>query len=474
MARVDLAGFNVDADLLHELASDGSGREDLTPETLSAAYARISRDPRPVGELRRASRAQVEKARAANERIVFGLGHASVAEHAVFNFDVLELSRLAIEALEAHRLASYTEKSQRYIRLGEDFAIPAEVRAKGLVGPFSEFVSRAFSRYALLVARLMATGIPDKLAGEDARYVLPLAVHGQLGMTCNARSLEHLILRLSASPLAEVQELATLLLTVTQPVAPSLLRYVRPGPYHLLRDAEVARVVRDLVPPRPRDPDPAPEAVLPVGSVRLVDCTPDGDSRILAGLAVPALRTDYASALAAVQDLSAGDRDRLYDAVTARLGPHDALPREFEQAGLTFEVVLSAAAFGQLKRHRMSSLTSWPYDAGLGVTVPPAIAEAGLSDVLREGAEEAEAMAARLGGPDDPVSAYALLNAHRRRCLWTLNLREFYHVSRLREDEHAQWDIRFLTAAMSDLVRSAFPLCSRHLGGKDRFTGPTG
>jgi thymidylate synthase ThyX len=122
----------------------------------------------------------------------------------------------------------------------------------------------------------------------------------------------------------------------------------------------------------------------------------------------------------------------------------------------------------------MSSLTSWPYDPALGVTVPPAIAEAGLSGILLEGAEESEAMALRLGGASDPASAYALLNAHRRRCLWTLNLREFYHVSRLREDEHAQWDIRYLTVALSDLVRRAFPVCSGHLGGKDRFPAPPG
>ncbi len=470
MARVDLAGFNVDADLLRELAALHPEPIELTPETVSAAYARISRDSRPVGELRRVSRLEVDKARASNERIVFGLGHASVAEHAVFNFDVLEVSRLAIEALESHRLASYTEKSQRYVRLGEDYAIPEEVESKGLAGEFTEFVSRAFSRYALLVARLMASGVPDKMAGEDARYALPLAVHGQLGMTCNARSLEHLVLRLNSSPLAELRDLARSFLAVAKPVAPSLLRYMTPGPYHLLREADIAASVRSLLGPAvAQAPVDHPADPFSTG-VRLVNATTDGDARILAALAVPTLGTDYPSAMAAVLSLDADGRTRLYRAVTARLGVHDALPREFELASMTFEMVVSAAAFGQMKRHRMSSLTTWPYDAALGITIPPAIAEAGLSDILQEGADEASAMVARLGGPGDPVSAYALLNAHRRRCLWTLNLREFYHVSRLREDEHAQWDIRLLTAAMADLARGAFPVCSGHLGGKDRFT----
>ncbi len=469
MARVDLAGFNVDADILKEISASRPGSEDLTPETLSAAYARISRDPRPVGELRRLSRTEVDKARASNERIVFGLGHASVAEHAVFNFDVLEISRLAIEALEAHRLASYTEKSQRYIRLGEDFAIPSEVSARNLSAPFSEFVSRAFSRYALLVARLMASGVPDKMAGEDARYALPLAVHGQLGMTCNARSLEHLVLGLKSSALAEVRELADSFLAVARPIAPSLLRYMIPGPYHLQRDAEVATAVMSLLPDPPVASAAAARTRIPEGDVCLVDATHDGDARILAALAVPTLSCDYSTALASIRGLDHAGRSRLHAAVVARLGAYDALPREYELATMTFEVVLSAAAFGQLKRHRMSSLTTWPYDPTTGITIPPAIEKAGLADVLREGALEAEAMAMRLGGPGDPVASYAVLNAHRRRCLWTVNLREFYHVSRLREDEHAQWDIRLLTMAMSDLARGAFPVCAGHLGGKDIF-----
>ena len=52
--RVLLAGYNVDSAVLDELKAASPPREDVTPETLSASYARISRDPRPVDELRAA------------------------------------------------------------------------------------------------------------------------------------------------------------------------------------------------------------------------------------------------------------------------------------------------------------------------------------------------------------------------------------------------------------------------------------
>ena len=125
--QVILAGYNVDSQVLAEAADAGIPREKLTPEVLSAAYARISRNPAPVNELRREALGEVAKARKSNRKIIFGMGHHSVAEHAVFNFDIIGISRLAIEELEHFRLCSFTEKSQRYITLDNDFVMPTEL-----------------------------------------------------------------------------------------------------------------------------------------------------------------------------------------------------------------------------------------------------------------------------------------------------------------------------------------------------------
>ena len=125
--KILLAGYNVDTEVIEELKKNSPAREDVTPETLSAAYARISRDPGSIDELRKASRQEVEKARKSNSAIIFKMGHHSVAEHAVFNFDLIGVSRLAVEFIEHFRLCSFTEKSQRYITLGDDHVIPKEI-----------------------------------------------------------------------------------------------------------------------------------------------------------------------------------------------------------------------------------------------------------------------------------------------------------------------------------------------------------
>lgn len=467
MSKVILAGYNVDAEVLADIVKSAEGDWDLTPETLSAAYARISRDARPVNELRQIARADVAKTRRQNERIVFGLGHHSVAEHAVFNFDLINISRLAIEYLESHRLASYTEKSQRYIRLDSDFLIPEEWQQAGLKDELKDFILYCFERYEVVLEKLKSNGIDEKLAGEDARYMLPLAAFGQLGMTLNARSLEYMILRLAASPLKESREIASKLLEAARPIAPSLLRYMDPTPYHTERFEDTHNTLNQLMSHHPA-PDPVPVPAPAPYEVALLDFTTDGDSRILAALAQHFIGGSFSKVQDWIDTIGDEGRLQLFNAITGKMSIHDAVPREFEHGIMTFEVIMSAAAFAQFKRHRMTSITWNPYDPDLGLTVPKAITDAGLQDELLLINNKATKLANKMG-MKHPATPYVWTNAHRRRVLITLNLREMYHMSRLREDESAQWDIRQLVGQMSELARQVFPICAGFLGGKDQF-----
>ena len=85
--KILLAGYNIDYETIQDIEDALPELEELTPETIAAAYARISRNPKPVHELRAVARAEVEKARQSNRNIVFDMGHSSIAEHAVFNGD---------------------------------------------------------------------------------------------------------------------------------------------------------------------------------------------------------------------------------------------------------------------------------------------------------------------------------------------------------------------------------------------------
>jgi flavin-dependent thymidylate synthase len=494
--EVILAGHNIDYEIIREFAAGHPERQDLTPETIAAAYARISRNPRPVNELRMLARGEVEKARASNRNIVFEMGHSSIAEHAVFNLDILKVSRLVVEEIEKFRLASYTEKSQRYVLLTDDFVIPAEVRKAGLEEDFIATIRAQNRCYHELFQKLrpyvieknpgLAADPANRLllegwAKEDARYIISLATETQLGMTVNARNLELMIRRLAASPLAEARECSRQLYDAAKGVAPSLVRYTEPTAYDReTRDALRKQAVRIIAtmhtsPPGASDTDRGAAEATAAGAgetdrpVRLLDATPEADDKVVAAL----LHSVSDFSLAGCREIAARmdhqEKEALIKTALERMKPYDAAPREFEQAGLTFELTISATCFAQIKRHRMATITCQDYDPALGVTVPPGIAAIGLERPFRDICARTEETWEKIRRAVPAAAAFILTNAHRRRVAMRISARELYHLARVRADRHAQWDIRETAAQMVAEGRIVMPLTLMLAVGKDGF-----
>ena len=479
--KIILAGYNVDSEVIEELKQHAPLRDDITPETLSAAYARISRDPRPVDALRRAARKEVEKARRSNQNIIFKMGHHSVAEHAVFNFDIIGVSRLAVEEIEKFRLCSYTEKSQRYVTLGDDFVIPEEIKKAGLDNLFLETVRAQNALYHELYARLRPHlfakysdiaqdsrnhPVLDGWAKEDARYVVSLATEGQLGMTINARNLELLIRRFAASPLAEIQELKDRFYALAKEVAPSIILFTEAGDFDAETYDRLGKETDMLFDGDESEQIAASPTAVPV---RLVDYSSEGDDQILAALLHTSSHRPYADCLSRVKSLNAEEKMSLMRLAFKRMEFFDFPLREFEYADLTFDLIVSASCFAQLKRHRMATLTRQRYDPRLGVTVPPSVEEIGARPEFMEMVGKTETTHSALKASVGEAADYILSNAHRRRVLFKVNTRELYHISRLREDATAQWDIRTVVGEIARLAREVMPLTFLLLAGKDCY-----
>ncbi len=480
--KILLAGYNVDGDVLRECAALRPEARDLTPETISAAYARISRSPHAVDELRAESRAEVEKARRSNRNIVFEMGHSSIAEHAVFNIDILGVSRLLVEEIERFRLCSYTEKSQRYVLFRDDFTVPDEIRGTALEDPFVAAVRDQYRCYHDLYERLQpyvlkryrkeaaapgGRNTVEGLAKEDARYAIALATQTQLGMTINARNAELMIRRLAASPLAEARLCAGRLFDVLRGVAPSLVRYTEATDYDRLTRADLRDAVNSVFHQEEKAPRLRPGAKTTVAS--LIEATPDADEKVLSLMVFSSSNLSLDRCRRMVKALNTEERENLFRAAFGRLRSYDAVLREFERAELSFELVVSASCFAQLKRHRMATIVSQEYDPALGLTIPPSIREVGMENRLRETAGRTENLHRQLQKEAAPAAAYILTNAHRRRVFLKINAREMYHFCRLRMDRHAQWDIRNVAEEMTALARKRMPLVMMLAAGKDGF-----
>ncbi len=142
-------------------------------------------------------------------------GHLSVFEHASATFLIDEISRAASHQLVRHRLATYTQKSQRYVKENDfGYVVPPSVEADPeALAKYRETVNAIRSAYNFLAEK----GIKR----EDARFLLPNAAHTTLTMTANFREW-FVVLDLRVSPHAqwEIRELGVRIWKELYAVAP--------------------------------------------------------------------------------------------------------------------------------------------------------------------------------------------------------------------------------------------------------------
>lgn len=483
---VRLAGFNVDIENINSLNKTlkkypDISKEDIkklealkwTPETICASYARISRDPRPIDQLREDAREELDKARRSNKAIIFEMGHSSIAEHGIFNFDIINISRLISEKLEKSRLVSFTEKSQRYIKIGNDVLVPEEFKKdKDFLKKYNDLVKELFEAYNILHDKIVpyfldkTPGIDEKsreyrdiinLAKEDARYILPLSTLTQLGMTVNARSLEKIIRKLSADDLIEANQLAKSLFDVVDGHAPSLVKYTDPTDYETKTYKNIMDQIGNI-----KNNEVSEE-------VELVNFDKDLENKVLAAMLLKSSTLNYRSALSEVAKWNDQKKENIFNSSIKYLSSHDSALREFEVSNIEFNIVISATAYAQLKRHRMATMIDSKYSPSLGTKIPLSILETVQKDFFNEKINKIENLYTEAKNKWGEAADYILSNSHRKNVILKCNFRELIHISRLRSDKHAQWDIRNISDLMINAVKDKFPMFNILLCGKDSF-----
>lgn len=157
-------------------------------------------------------------------RHVIGMGHHSVIEHAVFTFSVEGVSRALTHQLVRHRIASFSQQSQRYVRLSEPtYVVPETVkRDPEAMKVYEETMDGVWDSYS----KLIGMGIP----AEDARYVLPNGCTTNITITMNARELLHFFsMRCCNRAQWEIREMADEMLRLCKEVSPVIFSDAGPA-----------------------------------------------------------------------------------------------------------------------------------------------------------------------------------------------------------------------------------------------------
>ena len=156
---------------------------------------------------------------------IMSLGHQSVLEHASFTFGLEGISRVTTHQLVRHRLASFSQQSQRYVSHKNRFdaVVPPSIAADPRIRERYEEQLRSLHE---LYAEMVESGIP----AEDARYILPNATETKIMVTMNARELIHFFrLRCCERAQWEIRAMSLEMLKLVKGVAPTIFRDVGPA-----------------------------------------------------------------------------------------------------------------------------------------------------------------------------------------------------------------------------------------------------
>lgn len=448
----------------------------LSAETIAVTFAKTSRSPQSFREI--AAELSDEQSARFHEKWVIGYGHASVAEHAVLHIAFENVSRLAVECIESNRLASYTEKSTRYQTWGiDEFYLPPELDSSPLRQRYIETTRFLFQTYQEILPALRARIEEHFPRREDetpeawdrrvrsryvdaARFLLPASALANLGMTVNARALEHAIRKMLSHPLEEVRQIGAQVKEVAQQEVPTLLKYAEASPYlqHLSQQIKGAAELVEAA-GKPAIERVAQQARPPqLDWCVLVSYDADAEAHVLAAALYRYGGLSYPEALQAVRQATETQRQAWADALLKGVGRHQPPLREFEHTSYTFDLIMDQGAYFEFKRHRMMTQSPQLLTASLGYATPRLIEEAGVAEKYHQAMRKAAETYRELAAWNPQVAQYVVPNGFYRRVLATFNLREAYHFCQLRAASNAHFSMRRLALRIAEEIRRVHPL----------------
>lgn len=419
-----------------------------------------------------------QKAKEFHERWVVGYGHASVAEHAVAHVAIEDVSIVASKVIEDSRLASYTEKSTRYVPFARAYYAAPELPAEaGTL--LRSTLEELFDIYEDLLPRTIeavkATADRSQFKTErgfefscraqacDAlRYLLPAATHTNIGLTANARTLEGLITRMLSHPLAEVRATGERIRDEATKMIPTLIKYARPNDYRIQTPGVMQELSARLL---GRDDAPA------VRPVTLVRGPEDAEARLAAAILYEFTALPLAEVETRVARLTADEVRGVISEYLARRKTYgvpghsytDPPLRSLEHLYFTFDILVDYGAFRDIQRHRMATQVTQRLGVSHGYDVPELLIEHGLQARFEAAMEKAAAAHARIAAEHPEEAQYVVPLAFRKRVLFTWNLRELHHFISLRSARQGHISYRRIARQTYDELEREYPFLAHFI-----------
>jgi thymidylate synthase ThyX len=436
-----------------------------------------------------------EKAKQFHEKWVVGYGHASVAEHAIAHIAIEDVSIVASKIIEDNRLASYTEKSTRYVVFDpEKYYQAPELEGTEFAKLYHPVISAMMNKYAELTPlaieeikrRIPQREGQTKLAYNAAcraqacdvlRYILPAATFTNIGLTVNGRALEHLITKMLSHPLREAKEFGAAIKQEATSVIPTLLKYANYNAFIDETNRQMSRIADELLNITSFDSmsrladkslnvasfDSRSKTEAKQNRVTLVHYDKDADDKLVAAILYEYTHANALDVEARVGTMTEEQKERVIDEYLKRRGQWDEPLRALEHIYYTFDILVDYGAFRDIQRHRMATQTNQLLTNAHGYETPQEIDDYGYGKIFTElverGGEAYEKIAM-----DFPYEAqYVLPLAYRKRALFTWNLRSLHHFISLRSARQGHTSYRDIAQKIYHEIAHVHPLLARYI-----------
>jgi len=435
------------------------------PEIVKGAlFARYSRTPKSLRRLfldefyrgeTVADPGEIGAQRAAElyDRIFIEFGDDSVAQLGGAHLAVEQGSNVLTKQLEWGRLAAYLEQSTRYVPYDDKpggryrYYREPDVMAGPHAAAYTATLDAIFAAYA--------AAVPEAIAGYERRFpkqaedtafvyrstirakaldalrgMLPAATVSNSGVYATGQSFEQMLLRMRASPLAEVRSVAEMMLAELNEVIPVFLQRVdepaRGGvwtEYLASTRASTAAATAEALAGFTSEPRPL---------VTLTDWDHEGEEKMLAAMLYATSDLPDDALRERVRTMTAEDRLRLARAYAGERGNRRHRPgRALERTGYRFDVLADYGAFRDLQRHRMLTIEWQDLTPRHGFEMHRDVEELGLGSRFRECMDRSAELWEMLAD-QGPQAQYAVCMAYRIRFVMQLSAREALHLIELR------------------------------------------
>ncbi|MDJ0617609.1 MAG: FAD-dependent thymidylate synthase [Calothrix sp. MO_192.B10] len=421
----------------------------------------------------------IQKATGFYDRVLIGYGDDSVAELGGAHIACEGISNIAAKALEDSRLGiSPLEKSTRYVPFNRQingryrYYREPSIMASSYAERYEKTLDNLFDTYTQLIDPLLvwvrSVHPRDNDTSERAynsatrakaldllRGLLPMATLTNVGLFGNGRAFEYLLVKLAASPHAELRSLSGSMQQELDRVIPSFVKRAKTErgakyAHYLSTNRQNTQLLTQKL-LGTTQPTSSP-------TVQLVEYDPQAEIKVVAAILYPHSDLTLEQIQAYAADLATSERVEMINTYAGERESRFHRPgRAFEEVYYTFDILADIGAYRDLQRHRVLTQERQRFSVAHGYIVPPELTAANLATPYQQALDDAAETTEFISKDLPEASEYVVPFAYLVRWRIKLNLREVYHLVELRSTRQGHPSYRAIAQQMYQQIQAHHP-----------------